>query len=411
MEREQVHDVIVVGGGAAGFFAAIEVVRRKPDFQIEILERSKKVLSKVRVSGGGRCNVTHNEFNPIRLSQHYPRGERWLRNPLKQFQASDMIRWLGERGVEVHAEPDGRVFPVTNSSETIINCFLRETSKRKIRITTETGVERVQRSGDYFEIVTQSKVRYFARKILIAVGGNPAGSFYDWIRNLGHTISRPLPSLFTFNTPAKSFTDLMGVSVSNATVRIGGTKMMQQGPVLITHWGLSGPAVIKLSAWAAEYLNELNYRFTLYVNWTGNFSEDEMRSELEGHRGRHGRQIITKNPLFSLPSRLWQRLCDLAEIEETKTWQDVSRRCINKLLENLIRCSFEVAGKTTFKEEFVTCGGVDLNEIDPTTMESRLVPNLFFAGEVMNIDGETGGFNFQAAWTTGYLAAAKIADE
>lgn len=411
MEREQVHDVIVVGGGAAGFFAAIEVARRKPDFQIEILERSKKVLSKVRVSGGGRCNVTHNEFNPIRLSQHYPRGERWLRNPLKKFQASDMIRWLGERGVEVHAEPDGRVFPVTNSSETIINCFLRETSKRKISITTETGVERVQRSGDYFEIVTQSKVRYFARKILIAVGGNPAGSFYDWIRNLGHTISRPLPSLFTFNTPAKSFTDLMGVSVSNATVRIGGTKMMQQGPVLITHWGLSGPAVIKLSAWAAEYLNELNYRFTLYVNWTGNFSEDEMRSELEGHRGRHGRQIITKNPLFSLPSRLWQRLCDLAEIEETKTWQDVSRRCINKLLENLIRCSFEVAGKTTFKEEFVTCGGVDLNEIDPTTMESRLVPNLFFAGEVMNIDGETGGFNFQAAWTTGYLAAAKIADE
>lgn len=411
MEREQVHDVIVVGGGAAGFFAAIEVARRKPDFQIEILERSKKVLSKVRVSGGGRCNVTHNEFNPIRLSQHYPRGEKWLRSPLKKFQASDMIRWLGERGVEVHAEPDGRVFPVTNSSETIINCFLRETSKRKISITTETGVERVQRSGDYFEIVTQSKVRYFARKILIAVGGNPAGSFYDWIRNLGHTISRPLPSLFTFNTPAKSFTDLMGVSVSNATVRIGGTKMMQQGPVLITHWGLSGPAVIKLSAWAAEYLNELNYRFTLYVNWTGNFSEDEMRSELEGHRGRHGRQIITKNPLFSLPSRLWQRLCDLAEIEETKTWQDVSRRCINKLLENLIRCSFEVAGKTTFKEEFVTCGGVDLNEIDPTTMESRLVPNLFFAGEVMNIDGETGGFNFQAAWTTGYLAAAKIADE
>src|SRR5690606_26397218 len=346
MEREQVHDVIVVGGGAAGFFAAIEVARRKPDFQIEILERSKKVLSKVRVSGGGRCNVTHNEFNPIRLSQHYPRGERWLRNPLKKFQASDMIRWLGERGVEVHAEPDGRVFPVTNSSETIINCFLRETSKRKIRITTETGVERVQRSGDYFEIVTQSKVRYFARKILIAVGGNPAGSFYNWIRNLGHTISRPLPSLFTFNTPAKAFTDLMGVSVSNATVRIGGTKMMQQGPVLITHWGLSGPAVIKLSAWAAEYLNEQNYRFTLYVNWTGNFSEDEMRSELEGHRGRHGRQIITKNPLFSLPSRLWQRLCDLAEIEETKTWQDVSRRCINKLLENLIRCSFEVAGKT-----------------------------------------------------------------
>ncbi len=411
MKREHVHDVIVVGGGAAGFFAATEIARQRPEFQIEILERSKKVLSKVRISGGGRCNVTHNEFNPIRLSHHYPRGEKWLRSPFKRFQASDMVRWLEERGVSVHTEADGRVFPVTNSSETIINCFLREASKHKIKVSTETGVERIQRNEDHFIISTRPGANYFARKVLIAVGGNPTSSFYDWIRELGHSISPPIPSLFTFNIPSKSFTDLMGVSVANATVRIGGTKLEQRGPVLITHWGLSGPAIIRLSAWAADYLNAQNYRFTLYVNWTGNFSEDDMRNELEAHRSRHGRQIIFKNPLFALPSRLWQRLCSLAEIDEQKAWQEVSRRSMNKLLENLIRCRFEVAGKTTFKEEFVTCGGVDLNEIDPATMESKLIPNLFFAGEVMNIDGETGGFNFQAAWTSGYLAAQEIAKE
>lgn len=402
------YKLIVVGGGAAGFYGAIQAAEAKPDSKILVLEKSAKLLSKVKISGGGRCNVTHHCFNPIKLSHHYPRGEKPLQTVFKVHHASSTVDWFESRGVALKVEEDGRMFPVTDNSQTIVDCLMSEALRKKIKIEMGEGVIKVEKMNNGFLVTTQKGKQYTGEKILIATGGNPSKLFYEWIAALGHTIIPPIPSLFTFNDAEKKFSDLMGVAVPAAEVRIAGTKLSEAGPLLITHWGLSGPAVIKLSAWAAEYLHHVNYNFTALVSWVGPQKEEYMREKLADHKKEKGKQKVFLNPLFGLPQRLWSRLCLLAEIDENKIWAELPQKNTNRLMEFLIRCPFQIKGKTTFKEEFVTCGGVDLKEIDLEKMESKKVKNLFFAGEVLNIDGETGGFNFQAAWSTAYVAAKAL---
>lgn len=409
MKSTNSFDLIVIGGGAAGFFGAIIAAEKNPGLRILILEKTSKLLSKVKVSGGGRCNVTHHCLEPLQLSRHYPRGQKELKQLFRSFQATDTIRWFADNQVELKVEADGRMFPATDSSQTIIDCFLSKAHQLKIEIRINTGVEKVEIQHNSFSVQCDTKEIFHARKILVATGGHNQIRGYEWIAALGHTITPLIPSLFTFNDSQKEFKDLMGVAVPNAFVKIAGTKFSETGPILITHWGLSGPAVIKLSAWAAEYLYKVNYSFTALVSWIGDVGEEELRSKLIDYKQKSGKQKVIGNPLFTLPQRLWQRLCALAEIEESKIWAELPLKNINKLIEFLIRCPFYIKGKTTFKEEFVTCGGVDLAEVNLESMESKKVKNLFFAGEVLNIDGETGGFNFQSAWTTAWMAAQRIA--
>jgi predicted Rossmann fold flavoprotein len=402
-------DLTVIGGGAAGFFGAINAAQQNPKLKILLLEKSTKLLSKVKVSGGGRCNVTHHCFEPTPLSQHYPRGQKELKKLFRSFDAKKTVEWFEKLGVHLKTEEDGRMFPITDDSQTIIDCFLTEAKKFNVQIETSCGVEKLIQEKGHFVIHTHTNKIYQAKKVLIAMGGQPQPSAYQWIEALGHTINPLIPSLFTFNDSEKKFKDLMGIAVADAEVKIAGTKLVERGPVLITHWGLSGPAVIKLSAWAAEYLHQEKYTFTALVNWAGKLGEEELRNIFQQHKAKHGKQKIISNPFFGLPQRLWERLAELAEIEPTKMWGEASNKDINKLIEFLIRCPFRIKGKTTFKEEFVTCGGVDLKEIDLETMQSKKLPGLYFAGEVLNMDGETGGFNFQAAWTTSYVAGIAAA--
>ena len=401
-------DLIVIGGGAAGFYGAIQAAEMHHGLKILILEKSNKLLSKVRVSGGGRCNVTHHCFDPVKLSHHYPRGEKLLRSVFKKYDAKNSAEWFASRGVDLKVEEDGRMFPVTDDSQTVIDCFMKEAYRLSIKIVTGEGVVEINPGKEFFRITTQSGKRYTAFRVLIAAGGSPKPEAYQYIQRLGHAIKPPLPSLFTFNDSEKKFTDLMGISVPHAEVRIATTKFKQAGPVLITHWGLSGPAIIKLSAWAAEYLHAQHYNFRVLVSWIGPFQEESLREYLLEQKLLRARQKILTNPLFNLPQRLWLRLCALSEIEAVRIWSELSHRSLNKLLENLSKCPFMIKGKTTFKEEFVTCGGVDLSEVDPTTMESKIIKGLFFAGEVLDLDGETGGFNFQSAWSTAFIAAKSI---
>jgi len=406
--KSERYNLIVIGGGAAGFYSAIHASEKNPSFRILILEKTSKLLSKVKVSGGGRCNVTHHCYDPIQLAHHYPRGSKQLKMLFKKHQAFDIVNWFAKKGVKLKSEDDGRMFPVTDSSQTIIDCFLNEAHKNEIEIITNAQVVSLKENKHHFVLTTQDGNNYSSSKILIAIGGNPKREAYNWIEELGHSIEAPKPSLFTFNDSEKKFKDLMGVSVPGVVVRIAGTKFSQHGPILITHWGLSGPSVIKLSAWAAEYLHEINYHFTALVSWVGALKEVDLRSQLSIEARNHRLKKIVTSPLFGLSQRLWRRLCDLAEIPAEKIWAELPQKSCNKLIEYLLRCPFHIQGKTTFKEEFVTCGGIKLNEIDLETMESKMVKNLFFAGEVLNIDGETGGFNFQSAWTTAFVAASAI---
>ncbi|MCB0487658.1 MAG: NAD(P)/FAD-dependent oxidoreductase [Cyclobacteriaceae bacterium] len=403
------YDVVVVGGGAAGFFGAIQIAEKRSGIKILILEKSNKLLAKVRISGGGRCNVTHHCFEPNVLSKHYPRGQRQLKKLFTRYQAQDVVNWFEQRGVKLKVEGDGRMFPTTNNSETIINCFLREADRYSIKVLVGHQVNKVRHTDSVITLTCTNEQEFTCERLLVAAGGHPNREAYKWIENLGHTVTPLMPSLFTFNDSEKKFVDLMGVSVESASVQIAGTKFRESGPVLITHWGLSGPAVIKLSAWAAEYLAERHYTFTALVNWTGNVMEDEARKELESYCRDHPKQKVENNSLYHLPGRLWERLCEQSEIEKTRVWSELSKKQLNKLVENLVRCQFKIKGKTTFKEEFVTCGGVDLAEIELENMESKKFRGVYFAGEVLNIDGETGGFNFQSAWTTAYTAAEAIA--
>jgi predicted Rossmann fold flavoprotein len=399
---------MVIGGGAAGFFGAIHAAEMKPGLKVLILEKSTKLLAKVKVSGGGRCNVTHDCFDPIKLSHHYPRGKKQLSAVFKTYQAKETVAWFKSKGVDLKTEEDGRMFPVTDDSQTIVDCFMREALRLKIKIEMAEEVERVVKDEKGFQINSRTGKNYFARYVLVAAGGGPKREAYNWIEAMGHSIISPIPSLFTFNDSGNNFKDLMGIAVPDAEVRIAGTKFSNTGPILITHWGLSGPAVIKLSAWSAEYLHQIHYQFTALVNWLGDMNEEDLRSFFASHKIAKGKQKVVSNPLFTLPQRLWIRMCELADITDNKIWGELPQKNLNKLIELLIRCPFPIKGKTTFKEEFVTCGGVDLKDVDLATMQSKKMPGIFFAGEVLNIDGETGGFNFQSAWSTAYLAARSI---
>lgn len=397
------YDLVVVGGGAAGFFGAIRAAELNPQWKVLVVEKTTKLLTKVKVSGGGRCNVTHDCTSPSSLSQHYPRGQRPLKSVFHEFQATDTTAWFKQRGVTLKTEADGRMFPDTDQSQTIIDCFLSEANRLKIEIRTGYEIIRLEKSDQTFRLSSPSD-QLFARKVLVAMGGHAKADAYGWLAEIGHAIVSPIPSLFTFNDSQKDFVNLMGVAAPHASVRIAGTKFSQQGAVLITHWGLSGPAVIRLSAWAAEYLFQQHYSFTALVNWTA-LTEEEIRSTLTGLKAAGSARQVLISPCFDLPKRLWEELCRKATIEEGRIWREISNKQVNRLVELLFACPFQIKGKTTFKEEFVTCGGIDLSEVDTHTMESKKLPGLFFAGEVLNIDGETGGFNFQAAWSTAWVAA------
>ncbi len=395
--------VAVIGGGAAGFFAALSAKKHYPDAVVEILEKTDKLLSKVKISGGGRCNVTHACFKASELARFYPRGGKQLKKAFGVFNSNHTVAWFKERGVDLKKESDNRMFPVTDKSITIINCFLDEAHKLGVIIKKGVNVLAISPKDDGINLNIDG-FNHFYDKVIVATGGSPKRKGLNWLENLGHEIVEPLPSLFTFNMPGNKVVDLQGLSVKNAIVRIQGTKLVYDGPLLITHWGMSGPAILKTSAWGARELAEKNYEFNSQINWVGNANEDEVRTLLNRHVYSYDKKKVeTSNP-FDIPSRLWKFLIEKSEIEPSKINQELSKKEKNKLINTLLNDIYEVSGKTTFKEEFVTCGGVDLKMVDIKTMQSKVVPNLYFAGEVLNIDGVTGGFNFQAAWTTGFIA-------
>ncbi len=405
---------VVIGGGAAGFFGAITCAQTFPDYEVLLLEKSNKLLSKVRVSGGGRCNVTHALFDNNKLVKYYPRGNKALLSPFNQFSAADTIRWFESRGVKLKTEADGRMFPITDNSETVIDCLWGEAKRLGVKIKTSTGVRSVQPlnnaadTSTRFKLVLLNNEEIICHKVLLATGGNPNLQAYQWLHMQHHAIEKPVPSLFTFNTPHSALLELSGVSVPEVIVKVAGTKLQQTGPLLITHWGFSGPAILKLSAWGARELHELNYRFTLLINWVPQFNEADLREELLSYKEQNSKKVISAHALFGLPSRLWKKMTEGAGISGELRWGDLAKKNLNKLIDTLVKGSFQVDGKSTFKEEFVTCGGISLDDINLQTMESKHIKGLFFAGEVMDIDGVTGGFNFQSAWTTGYIAGKNM---
>ena len=384
--------IIVVGGGAAGFFCAIQIAELHHDWDISILEKSNKLLSKVRVSGGGRCNVTHACPDVELLLKKYPRGARFLKKAFYEFATKNTIQWFANNGVQLHTEKDGRMFPTTNNSATIIDCFLQKVHQYKIKILTD------------HEVVNVEKIKK-ENAICLATGGMLKSDKLAWLITLGHSIVAPVPSLFTFNVVEKNITTLMGVAVDHASIQWKGNKTIEKGPLLITHWGISGPAAIKLSAWCARELANDNYEGAIVINWTPEYNEATLKMEWINLRMDFGkREMGSKNP-FNLPQRLWQFLLQEAGIVLTTKWADLKSPQQQQLIQSLTRTTLTIKGKTTFKEEFVTCGGVELSEIEASTMESKLVPGLYFAGEMMDVDGITGGFNFQHAWTSGWTAA------
>ena len=406
--------VAVIGGGAAGFFGAIACAEAHPDLTVFLLEKTGKTLSKVRISGGGRCNVTHACESPAQLVQHYPRGGKQLKEAFRQFGVPETIAWFARRNVELKTEADGRMFPTTDSSETIACCLEDAARKAGVRVLLNTSAEQITLlpgTGFLLKLSTTNPAaptELRVGRLLIATGGHPKSGGYDWLRALGHSIAEPVPSLFTFNVPVSPLRELPGLSVPLARVQLAGEKLQYDGPVLVTHWGLSGPAVLKLSAWGARRLSELEYTGTALINWLPAHTDDTLRAWLQEYRHQNGKKTILANPVLGLPQRLWRTLATEAGITAETRWNELPAKSQNRLLELLLRTPLSVKGKTTHKDEFVTCGGIPLSEVDLKTMQSRRVPGLHFAGEVLDIDGITGGFNFQAAWTTGFLAGRAL---
>ncbi len=406
--------VIVIGGGAAGFFGAIACAEANPSLQVTLIEAGRKPLAKVRISGGGRCNVTHHCFDPARLVENYPRGGRALRGAFSRFQPKDTVEWYKKRGVKLKTEADGRMFPVTDDSETIVNCLMQAAQKAGVNLRTGEGVKSVKQFLDrdnksYFQVELKNERVLQCDRLLIATGSNPLG--YRWAKNLGHKIESSVPSLFTFNIRDPRIKDLAGVSVSNAQVRLGTgkNKLEQNGALLITHWGVSGPAILKLSAWGARSLYELKYASNLQINWLPEHNQETLKQNfLKAKETNPKKKIVNYCPV-EIPKRLWQSFINYAEVKPDKVWSEISKKELNKLVTEIVQGQYKIAGKGVFKDEFVTCGGVSLKEVNFKTMESKKCPGLYFAGEVLDIDGVTGGFNFQGAWTTSWLAGNAIA--
>jgi predicted Rossmann fold flavoprotein len=401
--------LIVIGGGAAGFFCAVNAARMNSMLEVVILEKSGKLLSKVRISGGGRCNITHACFSIPEMVKKYPRGANFVKKTFHQFFTEDTINWFLERRVRIKTEADGRMFPVTDSSDTIINCLLHEADQYKVKVRMNVEVKSISRENNKWKLEVGNGQREEADFVCVACGGYPKAAMFEWLTRTGHTIEPPVPSLFTFNMPGHPITKLMGVSAT-AKVKIQGTKFGEVGPLLITHWGISGPAVLKLSARGARELNDLNYRFMITVNWCTGDNENSMREKFIEMREAHPAQKIYNGNVFGLPQRLWEYLAEKSGIDEHLRWSDLPSAKQNLFCRNVCAYEMKVEGKTTFKEEFVTAGGIRLTEVDAGTMQSRKIGALYFAGEILDVDGVTGGFNFQHAWTSGWIAAKSIAD-
>lgn len=414
MQEKSLLNVIVIGGGAAGFFGAIACAAANPKLQVTLIEAGRKPLAKVRISGGGRCNVTHHCFEPGRLVENYPRGGKALRGAFSRFQPQDTVQWYKSRGVKLKTEADGRMFPITDSSETIVNCLMEAADRAGVDLRTGVGVKTVKQFVDsqeqsYFQVELKNGRVMKCERLLIATGSNPLG--YRWAKNVGHKIESPVPSLFTFNIRDPRLQGLAGVSVSNAKVKLGTgkNKLEQTGALLITHWGVSGPAILKLSAWGARFLYDLKYNSTLQINWLPEYNQETLIQILTKLKQTNPQKKIVNYCPVELPKRLWQSLVNYADIKTEKVWSEISKKELNKLATEIIQGQYTIKGKGVFKDEFVTCGGVSLKEVNFKTMESKKCPGLYFAGEILDIDGVTGGFNFQSAWTTSWLAGNAIA--
>ena len=398
------YDILIIGGGAAGFFTAINIVEKNPQLKVAILERGKTVLEKVRISGGGRCNVTHACFVPNDLAKFYPRGEKELRGPFHQFCSGDTIEWFEKHGVELKIEDDGRMFPTTDSSTTIINCFQNATKKLGIDVLTSQSIQSLYKGDGYWKVETHHE-SYLCQQLVMTTGSNP--KVWEMLQELGHTIVPPVASLFTFNIKDARIKDLMGIA-SLAQVTVKDSKLDATGPLLITHWGMSGPGILRLSAWGARILAERNYQFSILVNWLPETTPEEAATLLKDLKLEHAKKVVSKKSPLALPNRLWESLVIASGIAEDTKWADLSKLQLQQLAAQLTAGEYKVNGKSTFKEEFVTAGGIDLKEINFKTMQSKLHDGLYFAGEIVNIDAITGGFNFQNAWTSGFIVASQI---
>ena len=398
--------VAIIGGGAAGFFAAIQAKTNHPEAKVTLFEKSQKFLSKVKISGGGRCNVTNGCSDVNELCKAYPRGGKKLKKAFHLFNTTDTIEWFESRGVPLLTQEDGCVFPVSQNSQSIIDCFLKEVRTLNIDIQLGKGIKSIQKVGDQLELsfIKEQNESQLFDKVIIASGGSPKRSGLEWLEAMGHKIEDPVPSLFTFNMPNETIKSLMGIVVKNTLVKIQGEKLNSDGPLLITHWGMSGPAILKLSAFGARMLADKNYEFHIQVNWVNEKNNEVVYDHLSSLSAEHHKKLISNIRPFGLQERLWLYLLERCEISPDKRWGDMGKKSLNKLVNIFTNDVYEVKGKTTFKEEFVTCGGVSLQSIDMGTMQSKVVKNLYFAGEVMDIDAITGGYNFQGAWTTGFVA-------
>ena len=399
------YDILIVGGGAAGFFTAISIAEKNPKLKIAIVERGKEVLTKVRISGGGRCNVTHACFVPNELVKNYPRGEKELKGPFNTFCSGDTIEWFEKRGVALKIEDDGRMFPVSDSSQTIIDCFLSETKKYGIQVLINQSVQSIYKAENYWKVATNTE-NFICDKLILTTGSNP--KIWEMLEQMNHKVVPAVPSLFTFNITDRRIKDLMGLSAL-ATVKVKNSKLLASGPLLITHWGMSGPGILRLSAWGAIELASKKYQFAIVVNWLNDLDADQAIETLKELKLEHAKKAVSKKSFFELPTRLWENLVAAALIDSETKWADLNKNQLQAFALQLTNGEYQVNGKSTFKEEFVTAGGVDLKEINFKTMESKLYENLFFAGEIVNVDAITGGFNFQNAWTSGFVVANNFA--
>jgi predicted Rossmann fold flavoprotein len=401
--------LIVIGGGAAGVFCAVTAARLNPKLQVIIVEKTSKLLQKVKHSGGGRCNVTHACFEIEEMSNRYPRGKHFVKKTFHQFFTTDTVQWFEQRGIALKTEQDGRMFPKANTSQAIIDCLENEISKYKVEVQFHKQVTLIEPIDTGFEIHFNEGQIKSCNYVVLACGGQNKIEQFNWLQNLSFKVAAPVPSLFTFNFPNHPLNALTGVSVPNVTIKIAGFKMHVNGPVLITHWGISGPAVLKLSAFAAIHLAELNYRYQVIVNWCSSHTEISVLEQIQRIRNNHSAQKVVNGNFTDIPARLWQFLLQVATVDDLKRWADLTNNQMNKLAVALCNYKIEANGKTTYKDEFVTAGGIELSEVDANTMMSRRYPGLYFGGEILNVDGITGGYNFQHAWTSGFIAGKHIA--